>query len=191
MSRRNRRTHTHWGYTMSMRRMRYAAAVAALFAVALWTTSCSTSPTQPEHRTVSLLERPQTGKPAQTLTTTADITPGQGGTLELGNSEIGTSTLTVPPHAVDAAVTLSMSLTTSGTVMVEFGPAMSFYVPLELSLSFKGAELGGIDPSDIQLYYLDPVLGPTLVIPSGVPGEDLVVEAELTHFSQYSPGSEE
>ncbi len=176
---------------MSMHRMRYAAAMAALFAVALWTTSCSTSLTQPEHRTVNLLERPQTGKPAETLNTTLDVTPTQGGTVTLGNEEIGYSTLAVPAGAVDEAVTLTMALTTSGTVMAEFGPdGQQFNVPVDVSISFRGAELGGVNPADIQLYQVD-VPSPLLIVPSEVPGEDHVVEAQLMHFSQYSPGSEE
>ena len=176
---------------MSMRKMRYAAAMAALFAVAVWTTSCSTTPTQSEHHSVSLLERPNTGRPAAALEGTLDVNPAKGGTLTLGNEEIGYSTLTVPAGAVDNAVTLTMSLTTSGTVMAEFGPSpLYFNEAVEIALSFKGAELGGIALEDIKLFQID-VPEPLLVVPSGVPGEDLVVEGSVWHFSQYSPGSEE
>jgi hypothetical protein len=183
---------------MMYRKNRLATAAALLLAAIIVSTGCSnnSSPMHSSTQNVQILERPQgpNSKPAA-LITSAWITADAGALLEVGDVSIGITTLDIPAGAVDDSTLITMDATTSGPIFVDLGPHGTDFnagsLPI-LQISFQGADLSGIDPNTINIYYnnvAESTWDPVEV--SVANPTEATVTAPLAHFSQYAPGSEE
>ena len=74
----------------------------------------------------------------------------------------------------------------------EFGPhGLQFNQPVRLHLSYKRADLTGIDESKLGIYYYNEDIDEYELIPSSkVNTEENYVECNLYHFSRYAIGTE-
>ena len=139
----------------------------------------------------------------------------RGGTITVGDSLHGFSKLVIPYGAIgtstDAATTAetdaslsSAMLTTSYNAYVsinfwwessnfqaEFSPhGIQFNVPVRMELSYKDADLTGINEDDLRIYYLNEDTGIWEVIGDTVDKTNKVVIGYTNHFSRYGVGIE-
>ena len=168
----------------------------ALVALVWMTSGCSDVPTRTsQSSTVRILERPAAAKITADnfLIDSLEFTSA-GGTLTVGNETIGYSSIAVPANALSSTVMITMKVYTSGAVLAEMGPeGLEFNsgTTAELTLSYKSADLGGLDPNALGMfYYNEPLDVWDAVTSQPEPAAETVV-GELTHFSQYAVGSEE
>lgn len=140
------------------------------------------------------LARTTRAKPAGSEWLEAKATIGApGGAIEVGDAEIGTSRLTVPAGALSAATQITMSVSTTGPVIVKFGPHLTFNQgkPATLVVSYRGADVSADVEARLSVLYYNEALGDWELVPSAPPdAEHDVVAGSLLHFSEYAPGSE-
>jgi len=127
------------------------------------------------------------------IVASANVTASQGGRGRRG--PIGNSVLDVPGEAVDDPATVQlvkMRVNRIGGVSAELRPnGLRFRRAVMLTLSYKGADLGGIDERKLRIYCYNDATGAWELVPGSVPylDED-VVRAALWHFSRYAIGNE-
>ncbi|HDS73985.1 MAG TPA: hypothetical protein ENN56_00440 [Firmicutes bacterium] len=186
---------------MITRTKRAAVFVVLALATTMWMSGCSDNPTplQSTSSSVKLLSVSSRAKPlaSDQLLTTASllVDPEVGGMLAVGEPDVyGETKLTIPAGAVSEPTVISMEISYDGPIVVELQPhGIQFDKTVELAISYKPADLTGIDLDEINVYYFNENLAvPTWErVPNStsVPGEFEVV-APLSHFSRYAPGSE-
>ena len=184
-----------------------AASLTLVVALMLSAVGCSDSGTTPRDsysQDVTLLYRGgPNAKPAEgeeaTIEGTAVISTSGDVALGVGNDEIGTSELDVPAESVndgddDTAVHfIKMKVNKIGEVSAILGPdGMTFKHPIMLTLSYKGADLTGVDENTLVILYLNEEIGVWEVVDgSVVDTKKQTVSAPLWHFSRYAVGSDE
>jgi len=139
----------------------------------------------------------------------------RGGTITVGDSLHGFSKLVIPYGAVgtstDVATTsetdaslssgwLSSSYNAyvninfwweSNAFQAEFSPhGLQFNVPVRMELSYKDADLTGINEDDLRIYYFNEATGIWEVIGKQVDKTNKVVIGYTNHFSRYGVGVE-
>lgn len=125
------------------------------------------------------------------LSATARVTPQAGGVLRAGNNGLGFTTLTIPPGAVARPRLITMTVGASGPVDVTFGPSgLKFDRPVRLEMSYRGAELNGVNPNSLKIYYDSRRNGWEAVPACSADGVSETVTAKITHFSRYAIGSD-
>ncbi len=139
-------------------------------------------PTQP-----SFLQRGPSSSAAlanlsgQALYTEQVISSEFGGVLELFDV-----TLTIPPGAVPNDTLFSIDIPDSEVFFNHFGTdGLVFDVPVWVEMSYRDADLSGINESSIRIGYLNEVTGKIVDIDCVVDTDRKVVIGQLMHFSAY------
>ena len=184
-----------------------AASLTLVVALMLSAVGCSDSGTTPRdsysHDGVTLLYRGgPNAKPAEgdegTIEGTANLSTTEDVALGVGNDEIGTSELDVPAESVDDANNgnavhfIKIKVNKIGEVSAILGPdGLKFKHPIMLTLSYKGADLTGIDENNLVILYLNEEIGVWEVVEgSVVDTKKQRVSAPLSHFSRYAVGND-
>jgi len=121
------------------------------------------------------------------------ITVAQGGTVEVGNGEHGKSRLKFQPGDVSQDVLVRFEWESTGLLQggAEFSPhGTTFNNPVEIRLSYKDADLTGINEEDIKIWYFNEIEGVWELIASDVDTRKKCVKGYLEHFSRYAIGAE-
>jgi len=186
---------------MSMRMKRAAVFAVLALAMTMWTSGCSnnTTPMQSKTSAVKILSVSSRAKPlvSDQLQTSASIlvTQDVGGVIVVGEPDVfGETILTIPAGAVSEPTTINMTISYDGPITVDLEPhGIQFAEPVEIAISYKPADLTGVDLDQINVYYFNESLATPdwELVPNSasVPGE-FSVTAPLSHFSRYAPGSE-
>ncbi len=155
---------------------------------------------------VSILQRPVAGKLTVgeddlAYTASTDVLSDRDAVVSLGDDIIGSSMIEIPDGAVAdlppglRVAMVKMKVNRLGEVSAELGPSgLKFNKPVWLTLSYRGADLGGIDESTLAIFYLNEDLAEPvweLVEGSVVDTERDAVRAPLSHFSRYAIGSDQ
>ena len=133
-----------------------------------------------------------------------------GGTITVGDSVCGTSKLIIPSGAIgsssNAAATTNLGATAgdynafvnitfwweSNSFQAEFSPhGITFNVPVRMELSYKDADLTGVDENDLKIYYYNEEAGVWEIISSEVDTVNDIVIGYTNHFSRYALGGGE
>lgn len=184
-----------------------AASLTLVIALMLSAVGCSDSGNTPRDsysQGPTLLYRGgPNAKPAEgeeaTIEGTANVGTSGDVALGVGNDEIGTSELDVPAESVNdedignAVHFIKMKVNKIGEVSAELRPdGMTFKHPIMLTLSYKGADLTGIDENNLVILYLNEEIGVWEVVEgSVVDTKKQRVSAPLYHFSRYAVGNDE
>ncbi|MCP4686257.1 MAG: hypothetical protein GY867_12530 [bacterium] len=166
-------------------------AAAVLFAALVAFTGCSRSP-------VSTTEA-ETPEP-QVLSRSVNLVPGgpqlsplnlyaeqvvsaeQGGRLELVDV-----VLDIPPHAVDNDTLFSIFIPTLDEFYNEFGThGLVFNVPVTVTMSYRSADLTGVDESSIRIGWFNESSGTWQDMVCEVDPINKIVTGQLNHFSAYA-----
>ncbi len=116
----------------------------------------------------------------------------EGGKIKVGNIEYGKSSIFFPEDALPEDMLISFSWAPSGTLEgtlsdVEFGPHGTYFnKPVELKLSYKMADLSGVNENSLHIYYYNEDTGLWELIGGTINKKKKYVEAELWHFSRYA-----
>jgi hypothetical protein len=119
-----------------------------------------------------------------------------GGYLHFNESYVGSdgntvsieANLTIPAGAFNGAKDIKMQATDFAAV--DFFPSMIFNKPLSLNLKFTGLNLDGVNPKDINFYYMDtngnlvPAANDGVIVDVQT-GTLEVINAQIPHFSRY------
>ena len=130
------------------------------------------------------------------LSVSEKIVGNKGGDLSLSGSYPGAgyntvyvnAELTVPKRAYHGAKTLTMEI--GDDAVVDLYPQMTFDNPLNLNLTFSGLDLTGVNPSEVNFYYIDPDGNLEIAENDGITvdianGTLSVKNAKIPHFSRY------
>ncbi len=121
------------------------------------------------------------------------ITVAQGGKIEVGDPVHGISKLNFKPGDVSQDVLVTFSWESTGLLQggAEFSPhGTTFNNPVKVTLSYKDADLTGINEQDIKIWYFNEIEGVWELIASDVNTEKKQVKGYLEHFSRYAIGAE-
>jgi hypothetical protein len=180
---------------------RFAATIFMVLALALIFVGCSTdnsmSPTvQNTGLVVQSTNGPDTllkmapsslAKGEGATYTSQFVTAAAGGQVAVGNTELGWSKVTFNPGDLPQDLTITMSwggdeycegiFTPHGTV---------FNDDVKVELSYKTADLTGINEDDLQIYYYNASTQIWEQIGGTVDKTNKVIKATLAHFSRYA-----
>ncbi len=95
--------------------------------------------------------------------------------------------LEVPAGALNEPLELTFAVPLSDTLMFDMGPhGTQFNLPVSLVFSYRNADLTGVNPTLLQVYYYNPE-GPRFeAIPTQVDTLNKVVIGYTDHFSRYA-----
>jgi hypothetical protein len=94
--------------------------------------------------------------------------------------------LDIPAHAVDNDTLFSITIPDVSVFFNQFGTnGLVFNVPVKVTMSYRDADLSGIDESTIRIGWLDEETGQWEDMVCQVDFENKTVTAELDHFSAY------
>ncbi|MEZ5357770.1 MAG: hypothetical protein R3F48_03000 [Candidatus Zixiibacteriota bacterium] len=171
--------------------LRFVATLLVMFSLVLFA-GCSQSPTgtdSTESQVHVLTRMPADGAAFKVLSyyTSETISAKDGGIIELYDV-----TLEVPPGAVDTDTTFSIGIPDISVFYNEFGTSgLVFNVPVTVTMSFRDADLTGVDVSTIRIAYFNEESGQIEDVDCRVDFERQVVTAKLYHFSAYGLISDE
>ena len=112
--------------------------------------------------------------------------------LVVGNARLGHSKLRFRENSLAASDTIYFEWAASETFDgmlsgLEFGPhGTQFQRPVILFLSYKAADLNGINEDDLQFFYYNDVIGVWELMPCEVDKVHKRVRVRLQHFSRYA-----
>ena len=118
---------------------------------------------------------------------------GAYGWAYVGDYEHGRSWLYFPPYAMNQATTVTMDWESTGFLQggAEFSPhGTQFNSPVTVWISYKDADLGGIDEEDLKIWYFNEEAGMWELIGDVVDTKNQMVGGLLDHFSRYAIGAE-
>jgi hypothetical protein len=121
---------------------------------------------------------------------TKTITPW-GGQIKVGDYTHGYSSLTFLPVSVSQTVQVRFWWESTGFLEggSEFSPhGLQFNSPVLLRLSYKDADLAGVNELGLKIYYFNDNLNEWEALPSIVNPVQKEVIAWLEHFSRYALG---
>ena len=121
------------------------------------------------------------------------ITVAQGGKIEVGDNMHGKSRLNFKSGDVSQNVWVTFEWESTGLLEggAEFSPhGTTFNNPVEIRLSYKDADLTGINEEDIKIWYFNEEENVWELIASDVNTEKQRVEGYVNHFSRYAIGAE-
>ena len=125
------------------------------------------------------------------------VKESKGGTLHVGNKNTGKTKIKFKKHDLpyDAEIRFewAASATLEGSLSnLHFGPhGLNFNNPVEVELSYKLADLSGIeDETLLQVYYLNEETGIWELIGGIVDANKKMIKVYLNHFSRYAIGAE-
>lgn len=109
------------------------------------------------------------------------MNPGIGGALEHCGHR-----MMVPPGALDQSKVMSIEVLSSNFIDVEFGPDGRFLTPITVRLSYKDADLTGIDIDNLTIAWYDEANDEWIDIGGIVNKARQYVEVHTDHFTQYA-----
>lgn len=121
------------------------------------------------------------------------ITVAQGGKIEVGDNQHGKSRLNFKSGDVSQNVLVTFSWESTGLLEggAEFSPhGTVFNNPVQIRLSYKDADLTGINEEDIKIWYFNEEDGVWELIAGEVHSDDKFVQGYIEHFSRYAIGTE-
>lgn len=116
-----------------------------------------------------------------------------GGTIKVGDGAHGFSKLEVPENALDVDVFITFWWESTGFLQggADFSPhGTTFNLPVRLELSYKDADLTGVDEDDLEIRYYNETTGQWELIGNHVDKDNKVVIGYTDHFSRYAIGAE-
>lgn len=116
-----------------------------------------------------------------------------GGTLEVGDREHGISSLTFHRWSVHQWIYVTFWWESTGFLEggSEFSPhGIQFDVPVTLKLSYKDANMDGVNEDNLKIYYYNQEKNAWEALVSVVDKEEKVLIANLEHFSRYAIGTD-
>ncbi len=112
---------------------------------------------------------------------------GNGGTLSIGDEKHGISKIVIPANAVDQDVLITFSWESTDLLVAQFSPhGITFDEPVRLELSYKDADLTGVNEDGLKIYYYNEDTGVWELIGDEVDKTKKVVVGYTNHFSRYS-----
>ncbi len=132
----------------------------------------------------------------KTFKETKKIKAKDGGTLEVGDRDNGKSKITFKKNDLPEDQTISFQWVSGGIFEgklnpAEFGPhGLVFNSPVEVQLSYKKADLQGIEEVDLMIFYYNEETELWEFIGGEVDEKKKIVIAFLDHFSRYAIGAE-
>jgi hypothetical protein len=186
-----------------MRKLTYTAALLLLSFVGCMQESNVTGPInsieKTQAKTIIMLPERADVNVESVFTSSLNISGVTGGQLEMIQSYQGTNgkivnidcKLTVPSNSSAFADSRDITMQVSDQAGVDFYPSMTFSQPVLLNFTITGLDLNGIDPADVNFYYVDQNgnLAPTVndgVSVNLTTGTLTVVNAQLPHFSRWA-----
>ena len=164
--------------------------------------ACTESPIQSEKKTVSTQRAPGELKILKSksplslgkfFSKTKLITVKKGGKIKVGDEGHGKSRLDFKPGDVSQDVWVSFNWRSTGFLEggAEFSPhGTTFNNPVKIRLSYKDADLNGVEEADLRIWYFNETEGVWEIIGDEVNGDAKYVEGYLNHFSRYAIGAE-
>ena len=111
----------------------------------------------------------------------------QGGTLQAADRLLGGIQLHVPPGALTEEILITMRGSAYGDIVVDFGPEGTvFCKPCIVALSYRAADLKGVDEERIRAWYLNKTIPAWECLGGEVDRKRKVVRFHVTHFSRYA-----
>jgi hypothetical protein len=116
----------------------------------------------------------------------------EGWKISIGDDIAGYSTLAIPPKALRRDTQIQFSFTSAGEIGsslsdVTFGPdGTQFRRPVLIGISYKDADLTGVNEKQLGIYYFNEEEDEWEKIPSRVDSRNKVVYAYVYHFSRYA-----
>ncbi|MCP4566215.1 MAG: hypothetical protein GY841_01405 [FCB group bacterium] len=169
----------------SVNRLSVKIGALLVFAIVIFS-GCSTNPTNPDvtQNEPRLLTR--TTAFSKTLGDADMYVEGVIPTKEGGRLELFDVVMDVPAGAVKNDTLFSITIPDVNVFYNEFGTdGLVFDKPVMVTMSYRGADLSGINESSIKIAWLNESTGQFVVIPCTIDFENQVVIAELNHFSAY------
>ena len=171
--------------------IKYSALMATLFAVLLLV-GCSQSPVAPTTQTTDtsephVLSRSTAFGVGASLSpvpyhTEAVINAATGGRLELVDV-----VLDIPAGALDVDTTYSIDIPDLTVFYNEFGTdGLVFNVPVTVTMSYRGADLSGVDESTIRIGWWDEDGQKWVDMVCTIDKVNQTVTGQLHHFSAYA-----
>lgn len=182
---------------------KYSAALFLLVALVFVFIGCSTdtSVAPSQHNVNGLLVESNTGpvtilklKPDAlakgekvAFSTQVYVTVANGGQLVVGNSNRGYSKLIFEPNAISEDMTISLTYWIDDFFEGLFEPhGIQFNEPVRVELSYKNADLTGVDENDLKVYYFNESTNMWEYVGGDVDTENKLVVCYLEHFSRYA-----
>ncbi len=110
-----------------------------------------------------------------------------GGTISIGDEVHGISKLVFPEDAVDDDVLITFSWESSDLLVAQFSPhGITFDQPVRLELSYKDADLTGVNEDGLKIYYYNENTGVWEIVGDQVDKTKKVVVGYTNHFSRYA-----
>ncbi len=116
-----------------------------------------------------------------------------GGTISVGNPGHGISKLSVPFGALNTWVQINFWWESTGFLQggADFSPhGTNFNLPVRVELSYKGADLTGVNEDNLEIRYYNEGTGQWEFIGNEVDTSKKVVIGYTDHFSRYAIGAE-
>jgi hypothetical protein len=195
--------HNYFRRVRKMRKISYIAALLLLSLVGCMQESNITDPgiavLKSQQKTIISLPAKADLNVEAVFSTSQDISGTTGGELHLTKSyqaENGQTVnidcrLTVPANDLSFNNTRNITMQVGSEAGVDFYPSMSFSQPVILNYTITGVDLNGVNPDDVEFYYVDNSgnLLPTQndgVIVNTATGTLQVLNAQLPHFSRWA-----
>jgi len=109
------------------------------------------------------------------------ISRNQGGLIKFGGHSVS-----VPKYATKQDAQFSISISPNDYITVDFGPDGWFDQYVTVTISYKDANLAGIDPRRLTLAWYDETLGQWIDLGGVVDVVKKTVTAKTNHFTQYT-----
>jgi len=103
-----------------------------------------------------------------------------------GKVELNGNSVEIPKGALGRSRFISIAVNRN-FVICDFGPdGTVFKKPVKITISYKGADLRGIDEDEISIYWWNPERSYWEKVESKVDKAKKTVSAEVWHFSRYA-----
>jgi hypothetical protein len=118
------------------------------------------------------------------------ITNAVGGNIIAGDDTSGYSALYFKPGDVPQDTLITFNWDSHGYITDLFPHGIVFNTPVKIELSYKHADLTGIDESRLKIWYYDESINKWELIGGEVDTTQKVISGYIHHFSRYSVASE-
>ncbi len=185
-----------------MRKLSYLAALMLLSFVGCMQESNVTGPVngveKNQAKTIIMLPDKADMSVEDTFTSSQTINGISGGEIHLVKSYLASNGKTVNidcrlnvPANGSFADSRDITMQVSDEAGVDFFPSMTFNEPVILNFNITGLDLSGVNPDDVEFFYVDQSgnLAPTVndgVTVDPASGTLKVVNAQLPHFSRWA-----
>ncbi len=120
------------------------------------------------------------------------IKANRGGDVKVGSRDKGYSKIKFKKHDLAQNDTISFTWAASNTLEgmlngMVFGPhGLQFKKPVEIELSYKMADLNGVNEKKLRIYYFNEDTGLWELVGGKVDKRKKVVKVKINHFSRYA-----